>query len=280
MIRIVFTLLVFFFIQTALVSQDTMAYQGDSLSLDSFVVKTFQYPSPVVQTKVEPIVLEKGQNREKNEPQSTWIFVVFFFQAALIAFIRYLYYADYISIFRSSLNLTFAHQRFRDLETVIPFSSVLLNLNLYISMSFVVYFLFNTYYNEELQGIGLFTVILLIVVFVDLIRKAVVIVLSFLLNIKKELLFIHFNTNLLLKIFGIVVMPVLFIAAFIHESVSNYFILAALFVFLLVIIFKYFKAMNIIKPFVQSYLFYIIIYICTLELAPVFFLVKLFKIYF
>jgi Domain of unknown function (DUF4271) len=279
--RFFFLYLIFNCIQAVpLFSQDSLTQQTEPIVSDSISVKTFQYPQSTTQLKPETISLENGLPKDNEPSGKSWIFVVFFLQAVLIASIRYIYHTDYFTLFRSTFNLTFAQQRFRDMETIIPFSSILLNLNLYLSLSFIAYFLFAKYYSDGIHGFGQYGLIFMIIVFIDLIRKAVVIVLSLLLNFKKELLFLNFNTNLLLKVFGIVVMPVLFIAAFIDSSVSNYFVIVTLFLFLTVIFFKYFKATTIIKPFVQSYLFYIIIYICTLELAPVFFLVKLFKIYF
>jgi len=204
-----------------------------------------------------------------------WMLGVFLIVLVLFAYIKVTYNKRLREIINAALKRN-PGPIIRDDNVLSQRVSIFLSIVFLLNLS-VFIFQVTTYYGFRLfdgDGFVLFIKILLAVLLLNLAKTLLIGLLGFILKLKDDISEYILNMFLFNKTSGLLVAPLLVCIAYFHEFNSRYFIFAAAGIFSI----SFFK--RIIRTTVAGinklYLskFYLLLYICTLEIIPLLILFK------
>ena len=214
--------------------------------------------------------------RTENTPHP-WLFAVFLTQLFLLVVIRLVFDKDLFAQLRAYFNLNLSQQLQREMENTIPFSTLLLNINGFISLAALIY-LTLIYFGliDRTGDFQFFTIILGFTTGVLVLKYLAMKLMANIFPIAEELDLYNFNFFLNHQLLGIVLVPLNMVIAY-GIAVSPFvFTILALLVVGLSFILLTIKGLTIGISYFRFYKFHFIIYICTLEIAPILVLYKVF----
>ena len=179
-------------------------------------------------------------------------------------------------LIRSVFNLQLAEQSYRNKEL----SSSVFNICLYfifaISIALFLSGLFK-YYGifSSLKESALFFLSLGLLSFVYLGKNIFLWFLSLMLPFGNDIGFYRFNLNLLNQLLGLCFTPVMFFYFYGLEDIKYWTWYVLLFLFVICLLYRYFKLFFIASKHIRFYKFYFFLYFCTSEIIPNVILVKL-----
>ena len=201
--------------------------------------------------------------------QPTWYFIYLFLLIGLFAWIR-LYYGNILTqTVQASTNFQVANRMFQDYSLLQNQLDSILYVFYFLSMAFMLYHIeirvgLNPY---ELQGglLYLFNLALLIGMFLS--RKVLFNTAGFLFNRPKLVREYLYNIFIFNKLAGMAVLPLMFLLVYTKGTIQELFFWMSIFVISGIIV------MRSIRGIVFSYrkevlVFYMFLYLCALEIAP------------
>jgi len=201
--------------------------------------------------------------------QPTWYFIYLFILIAFFAWIR-LYYGNILTqTVQASINFRVANRMFQDNSLLQKQLDAILYLFYFLSMAFMLYQIeirvgLSPY---ELQGglLYLFNLALLTGMFLS--RIVLFNTAGFLFNRLKLLREYQYNIFIFSKLAGMAVLPLMFLLVYTRDTMQELFFWISIFVLSGIIV------MRTIRGIVFSYrkevlVFYMFLYLCALEIAP------------
>lgn len=214
-----------------------------------------------------------GQERIVFSPD--WLTIVFLVILLLIAIIKNNFSEQLSSLF----SLLYSDKYYSDFGKVKPL--IWNNFNILFFLIFIlvsavmIYYSLNAYVNDSFRfDLGYFLKILAGVLIYLVLRYTFEVILSSLFEIFEEYKFFSFVKLSNLFLISVYLLPVLLFITYVNSSQYIIFIGAALIFLALVILFRYIKALQYDRINFSN-IFYLFLYLCALEIAPIILIYKL-----
>lgn len=214
-----------------------------------------------------------GQERIVFSPD--WLTIVFLVILFLIAIIKNNFGEQLSSLF----SLLYSDKYYSDFGKVKPL--IWNNFNILFFLIFIlvsavmIYYSLNAYVNDSFRfDLGYFLKILAGVLIYLVLRYTLEVILSTLFEIFEEYKFFSFVKLSNLFLISVYLLPVLLFITYVNSSQYVIFIGAALIFLALVILFRYIKALQYDRINFSN-IFYLFLYLCALEIAPIILIYKL-----
>lgn len=214
-----------------------------------------------------------GQERIVFSPD--WLTIVFLVILLLIAIIKNNFSEQLSSLF----SLLYSDKYYSDFGKVKPL--IWNNFNILFFLIFIllsavmIYYSLNAYVNDSFRfDLGYFLKILAGVLIYLVLRYTFEVILSSLFEIFEEYKFFSFVKLSNLFLISVYLLPVLLFITYVNSSQYVIFIGAALIFLALVILFRYIKALQYDRINFSN-IFYLFLYLCALEIAPIILIYKL-----
>lgn len=214
-----------------------------------------------------------GQERIVFSPD--WLTIVFLVILLLIAIIKNNFSEQLSSLF----SLLYSDKYYSDFGKVKPL--IWNNFNILFFLIFIlvsavmIYYSLNAYVNDSFRfDLGYFLKILAGVLIYLVLRYTFEVILSSLFEIFEEYRFFSFVKLSNLFLISVYLLPVLLFITYVNSSQYVIFIGAALIFLALVILFRYIKALQYDRINFSN-IFYLFLYLCALEIAPIILIYKL-----
>ena len=216
--------------------------------------------------------------REKPVPHPGWISVLIILCFFLFAIAQYSYYKRMQQIVKSFFATRLFNQLsrdsglFRERVSIFLFSSYLLCLSLFLFNSY------NFYFDIPLSGLisfWLFIKILAGVSIFYLFKMWLFNFSGFIFKTKKETSDYVFNIYIFGQIAGIALLPVIVLVSYLHSETIIY---AGGILLVLLYIYSLYRGMICVTHGVKISVYYLFLYLCTLEILPLFIIAKIFNV--
>ncbi len=206
----------------------------------------------------------------------SWMFYLLLVLAILLVFLRLNYFREFGDVFQIFKPLGINQQIFRDNFGVVKFGTFLLSLNS--SLVIGVYFFLVGYHFHFFPPYWWILIITTIIVNSILFFRFIIMrTAAILFPFKKEINFYQFNEVQLYRVAGVLLLPFLIIICFAPIQISLAAIPGSFILMLAIIFFRYARGFSIGSDYFAKHKFHFIVYICTLEIAPLMFFAKLIK---
>ena len=228
--------------------------------------------------------LTTGQNTEiikpekRNDVTNDWYLGIILFIVMLFMWIKIFYNKYFTLLFNSLLNYQISLKLLREKSVLTKRVSFALNL-IYIIVLALFILKFLEFYQIKLFKFNNFELLLVLINMIILLSVARILILNiigFLFNsnnIFNE--YIH-NNYIINKNLGLFLFPLVFIQVYMSEKLTVVFIIAGIILIFLSYILRLYRGFQIIIK-KDIFLFYLILYLCTLEILPLLLGYKLFK---
>lgn len=227
----------------------------------------------LVQVQPETLFAGKYFYRDKTD----WMILVMIFSLVILGWV-YSFFRKYLSqVFQSLIDNNASSKLMNERSSVTERVSFILNILFVFNTGFFVFEIFHVF-KIQFLGFGSFSMFAIFTGCITLVYLFKYIFYSFIgaiLNAQREAFeYIH-NLFLFNKIYGVILIPVIVCIPFFGAPVANYLIFAGVFLFVISFLFRMFRGIQISLKINFSF-FYLILYLCTVEILPVLILGKFF----
>lgn len=247
-------------------------------SKNLMVVDSSDYIAPRTKTNLHTEQLEKPKfvlpNRELHKPQNDWITIIIFVAIAVVASIRYTY-AKYIQqLFLSLFNYATSVRMLNDKNYPVFHAAFRLEIIFYITLPLFIFQCFNLFkYENTVANPQYFLIIFGSVLIYFFGKKLIYFTLGLLFETQNETREYLFNFDNLNRTLSLILLPVVILIQF--SPLNNpVFIAVAGIVIILIFNLILLKRGAIILLKKQFSLFYLFLYLCTLEILPLLLIYK------
>ncbi len=215
-----------------------------------------------------------------NSGSSDWIIAVFIFSFTLIALMRFLNSKYLTYLFKSIIIYSVSNRLFREKSSLSQRVSYFMTIQFFISMGMFAFQIFE-YYNIgilQYSGFFRFVAITLIIFAGALLYRLFFKLLGYIFNAKQKMNEYFYSVNLFIQATGIVLLPIIILAQYVAFPTYIKPHLIALSVLFIIYLLRTLRGIQI---FVGKHLpiFYMILYLCALEILPLFIIAKFLGFY-
>lgn len=259
-------------------------------SVNSFAALTDSVFKDSTQTTIEPLkeintLFENHtlhfqtfypQTIEKIIPD--WFTALIIIIVIAITLLKVFYSKIFFQIFKAFVNNNTANQIVRDENLLVQRASILLSVIGYVVLALFTYKISQHYnYQNQYMGKG-FAKFLFISIFIGMTYSIKMISLKMfgaLFNVEKPVASYIFNLFLINNVLGIVILPLLILLTYSNLNYSNYILYFSVVIILLFFAYRLIKGIVIWTSTSRNNLFYLFLYICALEIAPLLIICKI-----
>lgn len=213
-----------------------------------------------------------------SQSQPDWMFPVLLIVLGMITFLKIFYSRYFSRLFAAFANLNLANQLVRDENVLIQRASVLMNVVFYLVAALFLYFLGN-WSHWELGGLeygfSRFIFFAVVVAAVYALKLLILKSCGTIFGVDREMAAYIFNIFLVNSVLGMLMLPVIVLLAFATWIPAAWLIRLALAIVLLSFLYRLVRGVLIGRASPAFSPFYLILYLCTLELTPLLVVVKL-----
>lgn len=224
------------------------------------------------------VVHEKPVPVTKHTPD--WVFPVLLAALTVFTFLK-VYYSRYFNrLFSAFVSSNLTNQMVRDENILVQRASILLNLTFNITGALLLYFI-SVWQQWDILGLdfgfGRFIFFILLVAAVYTLKLLILKSCGIIFGIDREMVSYIFNIFLVNNVLGIVLLPLVALIAFAAWIPAIWIIKVATGVIILAFMYRLWKGIivGLGSPFFSA--FYLFLYLCALEIAPLVVLLKLVK---
>jgi hypothetical protein len=209
---------------------------------------------------------------------SNWLFGVLILVIAIFTYLR-ISYRKYISqLLKALFNVNIANQIVRDENILVQRASLMLNMIFYMSAAMLLYFI-SVQYDWQLKGMGTgfkrFAYLGMMLAAVYLIKLMVITLAGKIFNLGREMSAYIFNIFLINNMLGIALLPLLVLFIFSGYMQLSWLLIAGIVLVGSAYVYRIFRGILIGITSSAASFTYIFLYICALEIAPLFIAIKL-----
>lgn len=220
-----------------------------------------------------------NQNKTfNNDINPDWLIAIIIGSLIILAWLKLFFNKFFDQLIVSMWNFQLGSKFLRDQGIFSRRVGLVLNINFLFTGGLFIYlvlshFNFNPLSLKPFSAYILYTAILTILL---LIRYILTTLTGFIFNKKEYFREYLYHILVIYKNLGIFLIPIVFCIAYIQENLRIYFIIFALALIVLAYFYRFIKGFQlIIKK--DVFIFYLILYLCTLEILPVLFYYKFFS---
>lgn len=207
-----------------------------------------------------------------------WFTIVLFGVVVFFVWIRLYYFKIIRQLVAAFFSNNLSNQLVRDENILVQRASILLSFVFYFTGALFLYQV-SIHYKWDYpilgEGIVRLIVMLLIVAFAYSLKLVLVKGLGELFDIERPVATYLFNIALLNNILGLALFPIVVAVAYVATHSVGTFLLAGIGLVIIIFIYRLVRAFSIWTTMKGVPIFYLILYFCTLEIAPVMILIKL-----
>jgi len=216
----------------------------------------------------------------RNDTTPDWIFPLIVIIIASFAWLRAFYSKYFGQIISAFFNNNLANQVVRDENILVQRASVLLNIVFNLVAALLLYFMsirFGWSPGSSFSGLNRYLFFTLVVSAAYTFKFLVLKICGYLFHLDKEMATYIFNIFLINNVLGICLLPLVAIIAFGLAAYTNMILYAAIILVAAAFLYRIGRglAAGISSPVFSFY--YLFLYLCTLEIAPLLMLVKILK---
>lgn len=235
-------------------------------------------PSSLAQQK--PFLIVEPQEEKVGLPNRyrRFVFTITIFSLISLTFIITLLRGLLSRVYRGVLNENILSQTFRDRDSVGPFPYWILYGLFFLNAGFFVFLLAHhfdrmpwsgvPYYTQLFRCIGLVTGLLLL-------KHLVLHIVAYVFPVEKEMSLYNFMLETFNIVLGIALVPINLMVAYAPEAYGRTVVIILLLAIGLFYLFRYLRGSMIANNYLVFHKFHFLLYICTVEIAPVMVLLKL-----
>ncbi len=242
-------------------------YAFDSLHFQTIAIESSEFYHPQ-KTKTEYAEVKPAMPEK-------WLFYIILGLAVIVVFVKSVFARFFVELWKSFFNFNNALQMMRQQDISFSVPGLLLSINFYVAMAT---YLFLNIHQKKLQisfnELLLIPILMAFIIGFVLFRFAIYQFSIVLFNRKNELQAVSFIDLLQLEFTGIIMVPMILLLAFGSPAIlqaawiGSYILLAS------ILIYRTIVAWRIAGSLLFANLFHFILYICTVEIAPVLILLK------
>ncbi|MDA0972135.1 MAG: DUF4271 domain-containing protein [Bacteroidetes bacterium] len=203
---------------------------------------------------------------------SSWMFIILLVCLAILAYVQQSYPARFNRLFRATFNERMTRQVMREEMVFSHRASLLLLLTSGIVTSVLIVVLWN-YISQTEHGFSHFALVLAILITTFLLRQGIRMVLDFIIGRESGLREFNFVSSLVYKVLGMSLIPVVLCATLTRPDIALYFLGLAGLLITAFAIYRWYRGWKIGR-YAGSGVYHLMIYLCTLEILPIFVLIK------
>lgn len=207
-----------------------------------------------------------------------WFTIVLFIIIAGFTWIRVFYYKILKQLISAFFSNTVSNQIVRDENILVQRASIMLSFVFYLSASLFVYQV-SVYFKWDYpilgSGFTRFLIFSLLLAFTYSFKMVLLKGLGELFDIDKPIATYIFNIFLINNIMGLVLLPVVLIIAFVVTDDTGIVIYTGITLIILSFIYRLIRATKIWFTMHKVSFFYLFLYFCTLEFAPLLIIIKI-----
>lgn len=215
-----------------------------------------------------------------NRTTPDWIFPVLLLVIAAFAWLRTFYYKYFIQIMSAFLNTNLTNQIVRDENILVQRASVMLNIVFNLVAALFLYFAsihFSWSMGGMHAGFNRYLFFVLIVSAAYALKFLVLKICGYLFQVSREMAAYLFNIFLINNVLGMLLIPMVALLAFSNTISTTWIMTLSLFFAAAAFIYRIVRglALGFASPAFSPY--YIFMYLCTLEFAPLIVLIKILR---
>ena len=217
--------------------------------------------------------------KEREIINHGWIHGIIFLCFLLFAFSQYGYFRRMQQIFKAYFANRLFNQLSRDGGLLSERVSIFLFISFFLSFSVFIYKTFEFYYDVPANGIFSFVLYLKVLVGVTLyyfLKMGLYKSCGFIFRSAKETSDYILNIYIFGQVTGVVLLPLIVMITYIN---NEFIIYIGLTVIALSYVYRLFRGVTITISNVKISMYYIFLYLCTLEILPLLILIKVFQIF-
>jgi hypothetical protein len=207
-----------------------------------------------------------------------WFTVLLLSVVIFFAWVRLFYYKVVKQLMAAFFSNNISNQLVRDENILVQRASILLSFVFYFTGSLFLYQV-SEHYNWDYpflgEGLLRLVVLLLIVAFTYSLKMVMVKGLGELFDMERPVATYLFNISLMNNMLGMVLFPLVVLAAYVVSADAGWVILTGIAMVIIMFIYRLVRAFMIWTSLKGVPFFYLILYFCTLEIAPVMIIIKL-----
>ncbi len=249
-------------------SQSQNYYQFDSLRHKPIVVENSQL------FKADDTKTEFAQLRPAMPEK--WLFYIILFLAAIVVFVKSFFARFFIELWKSYFNLNNAMQMMRQQDISFSVPGLLLAINFYVAFA-ILLFLHLHRQKVQISFNELFLIPILMIGIIGFVicRMTIYRLAVNLFNQKNDLETLSYLDLMQLEFAGIIFVPLNLVLAFGSPSIINFLWIGCYILLSGMTIYRIVIAWRIGGNIMFANFFHFILYICTVEVAPILILIKL-----
>jgi hypothetical protein len=212
-----------------------------------------------------------------SQPVPDWFTFFFILTLVGITAIRVFYQKIFSQIFAAFLSLAVTNQVVRDENILVQRATVLLNIIFYGIAALFLYLVsvhFNWNHPFINEGIFRFFIFAIMIACFYSVKMIILKVLSIILEVDKPVSIYIFSIFLINNVVGLILLPMIAILAYVSFQFSGVLFILCLGVSVAGFIYCMTRAFNIALSLPRVSLYYLFLYFCTLEIAPVLLILK------
>ena len=214
-----------------------------------------------------------------NRDNSLWVFFALFIIVMAFAWIRVFYTRTIRQIFQALMSMTVSTQLIRDENLLLQRASVMLTVLFNMVVAFFLYqasVIFEWSSDNIGTGFGRFLLFAILISFIYTFKFIILKIIGFVFKTDKPLSGYIFNIFLINNVLGMLLLPVVVALPFLPASLSRIMIFVSLGLIALGFFYRLLRGLFIGISYSEFSKFYLLLYLCTLEIAPLLVLIKLF----
>lgn len=213
---------------------------------------------------------------EKRNPD--WFTLVLLLIVIGLTWIRVFYYKIFKQLFAAFFSNLVSNQVVRDENILVQRASILLSFIFYLTASLFIYqvsIYFNWNYPVLGSGFTRFMIITLLVAFVYSFKMVLLKGLGEVFGVDKPIATYIFNIFLINNILGLLLIPVVISIAYVVTGSVGWVMYSGLALVIIAFIYRFMRAIRIWMGMQGVPFFYLFLYFCTLEIAPLILMIKI-----
>lgn len=205
-----------------------------------------------------------------------WIFYVMLFSSLMFVYVRLNFYKYLQDTIRSFFNLNIAQQFFREQESGLTLSGLMLNLIFVINFSLYLFLIADFFQiDTPFSDIKMWLTIGAGITLIYLLKNFFLSLSTIFFPISNEVNFYKFNVFLFNKIIGIILVFIVLVIAFAKIFIVKITVILSLFLLGLILIYRFFRGFFIARDYLMFNKFHFFLYLCIFEIVPFIIFLKL-----
>jgi hypothetical protein len=213
-----------------------------------------------------------------NRENSDWTFYVILFIVGAFTFIKVIHSKNLKQIREAFLSNTMSNQIVRDESILFQRASVFLTVIFYIVGALFLYKL-STFYEVSYpylpSGFGRFLIFVLLISLVYSLKLILLKLVGFIFQVDRAVTSYIFNVFLINNVLGIVLIPILICVFFMPPAYITSLIHVGEALVVLAFVYRIIRGITIGLSYPNFSVYYLFLYLCSLEIAPLLFLIKM-----